>query len=49
MQKAAKDESGFFSNLMSTKKAYTSKLRTVLTIVEAYLQQQSLGDGKRPR
>ncbi|CAI2343684.1 unnamed protein product [Caenorhabditis sp. 36 PRJEB53466] len=48
--KAGKDESSFLTALISSKKtSHSQKLRVVLQILELYLTQQTLGEGKRPR
>ncbi|CAO4364720.1 unnamed protein product [Caenorhabditis nigoni] len=48
--KASKDESSFLTALISSKKtSHSPKMRVVLQILELYLTQQTLGEGKRPR
>uniref|UniRef100_A0A8R1DUU1 Epg5-like central TPR repeats domain-containing protein n=2 Tax=Caenorhabditis japonica TaxID=281687 RepID=A0A8R1DUU1_CAEJA len=50
LSKASKDESSFLTALISSKKtSHSQKLRVVLQILELYLTQQTIGDGKRPR
>ncbi|CAI5441759.1 unnamed protein product [Caenorhabditis angaria] len=50
LNKSAKDESSFLTNLISSKKvSHSPKLRVIFQIFELYLMQQSLGDGKKPR
>ncbi|CAD6195314.1 unnamed protein product [Caenorhabditis auriculariae] len=48
--KSSKDDSSFFTTLISSKKtAHSPKLRILMQILELYLTQQTLGEGKRPR
>ncbi|WKX92903.1 hypothetical protein Q1695_010714 [Nippostrongylus brasiliensis] len=50
LKKAAKDESSFIMNLITSKKtAHSPRLRVVLTILELYLTQQALGETHLPR
>ncbi|PIO72170.1 hypothetical protein TELCIR_05904 [Teladorsagia circumcincta] len=47
---AAKDESSFITNLITSKKtAHSPRLRAVLTILELYLMQQMMGESQLPR
>ncbi|CAB3405675.1 unnamed protein product [Caenorhabditis bovis] len=50
LNKSSKDESKFFTNLISNKKTtHSPKLRVIFQILELYLTQQSVGEGRRPR
>ncbi|VDL83180.1 unnamed protein product [Nippostrongylus brasiliensis] len=50
LRHAAKDESSFIMNLITSKKtAHSPRLRVVLTILELYLTQQALGGTHLPR
>lgn len=50
LSKAAKDESSFLTNLITSKKtAHSPRLRAVLTILELYLMQQMMGESQLPR
>ncbi|KAK5981358.1 Ectopic P granules protein 5 [Trichostrongylus colubriformis] len=50
LSKAAKDESSFITNLITSKKtAHSPRLRAILTIVELYLMQQMMGESQLPR
>ncbi|KAK6030362.1 DnaJ domain protein [Ostertagia ostertagi] len=50
LSKAAKDESSFITNLITSKKtAHSPRLRAILTILELYLMQQMMGESQLPR
>ncbi|ETN71018.1 hypothetical protein NECAME_04713 [Necator americanus] len=50
LSKAAKDDSSFIANLITSKKtAHSPRLRAVLTILELFLTQQMMGEGQLPR
>uniref|UniRef100_A0A1I7XU66 Ectopic P granules protein 5 homolog n=1 Tax=Heterorhabditis bacteriophora TaxID=37862 RepID=A0A1I7XU66_HETBA len=50
LNKAARDDSSFITNLITSKKtSHSPRLRIILFIVELYVIQQSMGEGKRPR
>ncbi|RCN29680.1 hypothetical protein ANCCAN_24559 [Ancylostoma caninum] len=50
LSKAAKDDSSFITNLITSKKtAHSPRLRSILTILELYLTQQMMGESQLPR